>query len=225
MSYKDEYNRWLNSGVLEPEEVAELEAIKDDEKEIESRFYSQLEFGTAGLRGTMKIGLHNMNKYVIRHATQALAEVINEEGSERAAKGIAICFDCRNHSHEFAKEAARVMVANGIPVRIFPSLHPTPELSFAVREYGCIAGINVTASHNPKEYNGYKVYWEDGAQLPPLHASKIAQKMEELDVFDSPKLVDYDVRGKDCLFWVMIPMKSSWKMFWRWPMIRKWWPE
>ena len=140
----------------------------------------------------MCVGLHQMNVHVIRHATQAFAEVILAEGPESARKGVAICFDCRHHSDEFAREAARVMAGNGIPVRIFESLRPTPELSFAIREYGCIAGINVTASHNPKEYNGYKVYWEDGAQLPPRHADAIAKKMAELDLFASPKLADFE---------------------------------
>ena len=171
---------------------AELEAIRDDDKEIESRFFDQLSFGTAGLRGTMGVGLYRMNVHVIRHATQAFAQVILEEGPQAAARGVAICFDCRNNSQTFAREAARVMVGNGIPVRLFESLRPTPELSFAVREYGCIAGINVTASHNPKEYNGYKVYWEDGAQLPPKHADEVARKMKELDVFACVKLADYD---------------------------------
>ena len=162
MSYKETYLNWLNSPALSQAEKAELQAIAGDEKEIESRFFAPLEFGTAGLRGTMCVGLHQMNVHVIRHATQAFAE------------------------------AARVMAGNGIPVRIFESLRPTPELSFAIREYGCIAGINVTASHNPKEYNGYKVYWEDGAQLPPRHADAIAKKMAELDLFASPKLADFE---------------------------------
>ena len=156
MSYKETYLNWLNSPALSQAEKAELQAIAGDEKEIESRFFAPLEFGTAGLRGTMCVGLHQMNVHVIRHATQAFAEVILAEGPESARKGVAICFDCRHHSDEFAREAARVMAGNGIPVRIFESLRPTPELSFAIREYGCIAGINVTASHNPKEYNGYK---------------------------------------------------------------------
>ena len=163
-----------------------------DEKEIESRFFDQLAFGTAGLRGTMGVGLYRMNVHVIRHATQAFAQVILEEGPEAAARGVAVCFDCRNNSGLFAREAACVMAGNGIPVRLFQALRPTPELSFAVREYGCIAGINVTASHNPKEYNGYKVYWEDGAQLPPRHADEVARKMRELDVFASVKTMDYD---------------------------------
>ena len=192
MSYRENYENWLNSPALSQEEKAELEAIRGDEKEIESRFFDQLAFGTAGLRGTMGVGLYRMNVHVIRHATQAFAQVILEEGPEAAARGVAVCFDCRNNSGLFAREAACVMAGNGIPVRLFQALRPTPELSFAVREYGCIAGINVTASHNPKEYNGYKVYWEDGAQLPPRHADEVARKMRELDVFASVKTMDYD---------------------------------
>lgn len=192
MDYKAQYQRWLESPALSQEEKAELTAIAGDEKEIESRFFSQLSFGTAGLRGTMGVGLYRMNVHVVRHATQAFAQVILEEGPEAVAKGVAVCYDCRNNSDVFAREAACVMAANGIPVRLFESLRPTPELSFAIREYGCIAGINVTASHNPKEYNGYKVYWSDGAQLPPAPADKVAAKMQELDVFDSVKTMDYD---------------------------------
>ena len=192
MSYQDTYYAWLNSPALSAGEKAELEAIRNDEKEIEGRFFDQLSFGTAGLRGTMGVGLYRMNVHVIRHATQAFAQVVLEEGPEAAARGVAICFDCRNNSDVFAREAACVMAANGIPVRLFESLRPTPELSFAIREYGCIAGINVTASHNPKEYNGYKVYWEDGAQLPPKHADEVAKKMKELDVFACVKTMDYD---------------------------------
>lgn len=192
MSYKEVYETWLNSPVLTPEEHAELAAIAGDDKEIESRFFGPLEFGTAGLRGTMGMGINRMNLYVVRHATQAFAQVILEEGPEAAKRGVAVCFDCRNHSDEFARAAACVMAANGIPARLFESLRPTPELSFAVREYGCIAGINVTASHNPKEYNGYKVYWADGAQLPPKHAAQVAAKMAELDLFNDVKTMDYD---------------------------------
>jgi len=192
MSYRDTYEKWLSSPALSAAEKAELEAVRNDDKEIESRFFSQLEFGTAGLRGTMGVGLYRMNAHVIRHATQAFAQVILEEGPEAVKRGIAVCFDCRNNSDLFAREAACVMAANGIPVRLFEGLRPTPELSFAVREYGCIAGINVTASHNPKEYNGYKVYWEDGAQLPPKHADEVAAKMKELDVFTSVKTMPYE---------------------------------
>ena len=190
--YMREYEKWLHSGALTADEVKELEAIAGDEKEIESRFYGPLEFGTAGLRGTMKVGLHQMNVYVIRWATQGFANVICAEGEDAKRRGVAICMDCRHHSMEFARAAAEVCAANGIHVRIFESLRPTPELSFAVREYGCQAGINVTASHNPKEYNGYKVYWEDGAQLPPHHAAAIAAELEKIDIFTGVKRMDFD---------------------------------
>ena len=202
MDYKKNYEQWLNSPALDQAEKAELAAIAGDEKEIESRFFSQLEFGTAGLRGTMGVGLYRMNIHVIRHATQAFAKVILGEGPEAAKKGVAICFDCRNNSDVFAREAACIMAAAGIPVRLFESLRPTPELSFAIREYGCIAGINITASHNPKEYNGYKVYWEDGAQLPPSHADQVAKIMAQSDVFDVT-VADYDKAVADGLITIM----------------------
>ena len=192
MDYMREYEKWLHSGALTADEVKELEAIAGDEKEIESRFYGPLEFGTAGLRGTMKVGLHQMNVYVIRWATQGFANVICAEGEKAKQRGVAICMDCRHHSMEFARAAAEVCAANSIHVRIFESLRPTPELSFAVREYGCQAGINVTASHNPKEYNGYKVYWEDGAQLPPHHAAAIAAELEKIDIFTGVKRMAFD---------------------------------
>ena len=182
MSYMDTYEKWLNSPALSAEEKAELEAIKDDPKEIESRFFGPLEFGTAGLRGTMCVGLHQMNRHVVGHATQAFAEVVKAEGAEACEKGVVVICDCRNHSQEFAETAAAILAANGIKVRLFESLRPTPEVSFAVRYYGAQAGINITASHNPKEYNGYKVYWSDGAQLPPVHADVVAAKMKELDI-------------------------------------------
>ena len=203
MDYMSEYKHWLDSGVLTAEEKAELEAIGDNPKEIESRFYGPLEFGTAGLRGTMAMGLHHMNIYVVRHATQAFANVICAEGAEAKERGVAICMDCRNHGMEFARAAAEVCAANGIKVRIFESLRPTPELSFAVRHYGCQAGINVTASHNPKEYNGYKVYWEDGAQLPPQHASAIAKELEKIDIFTGITTMPYDEAVKNGTITVM----------------------
>ncbi len=192
MNYRQEYEKWLASPALSEEERSELQAIANDEKEIENRFYGPLEFGTAGLRGTMYVGLHNMNRHVIRWATQGFANVIRAEGEAAMQKGVAICMDCRNHSVEFAREAACVMAGNGIPVRLFETLRPTPELSFAVREYGCTAGINVTASHNPKEYNGYKVYWSDGAQLPPQHAAAIARELETIDIFTGVTSMDFD---------------------------------
>ena len=182
-NYRAEYEKWLDSPSLSEAEWKELDAIKDDDKEIEARFFSPLQFGTAGLRGVMKTGLYNMNVHIIRHATQAFADVISAEGDDAKKKGIVICYDCRINSDVFAREAACVMAANGIHVRLFDALRPTPELSFAVRHYKTTAGLNITASHNPKEYNGYKVYWSDGAQLPPQHAEAIAKRMGEIDIF------------------------------------------
>ena len=207
MDYRKEYEKWLASPALSEDERAELRALEGNDKEIKARFYGPLEFGTAGLRGTMYTGLHNMNRHVIRWATQGFANVIRAEGTEAMKKGVAVCMDCRNHSAEFARETACVMAANGIHVRLFESLRPTPELSFAVREYGCQAGVNVTASHNPKEYNGYKVYWADGAQLPPQHAAAIADELTRIDIFTGVRSMDYEqalaegrieLLGEDC---------------------------
>ena len=207
MDYRKEYEKWLASPALSEDERAELRALEGNDKEIKARFYGPLEFGTAGLRGTMYTGLHNMNRHVIRWATQGFANVIRAEGTEAMQKGIAVCMDCRNHSAEFARETACVMAANGIHVRLFESLRPTPELSFAVREYHAIAGVNVTASHNPKEYNGYKVYWADGAQLPPQHAAAIADELTRIDIFTGVRSMDYEqalaegrieLLGEDC---------------------------
>ena len=192
MSYQEQYERWLHSPALSQPEKDELAALSHNAGEIEDRFFSLLQFGTAGLRGVMGVGLRRMNVHVIRHATQAFANVILAEGKAFAAQGVAICYDCRVHSQEFARAAAEVMAGNGIPVRLFEAMRPTPELSFSVREYGCAAGLNVTASHNPKEYNGYKVYWSDGAQLPPQHAAAIAAQMEQLDVFDDIQSLAYE---------------------------------
>ena len=202
-NYMEEYQRWLDSPALSNAEWEELNAIRDDQKEIESRFFAPLEFGTAGLRGTMKVGLHQMNIHVIRWATQGFADVIAAEGEEAKKKGVAICMDCRNNNMLFSHAAAEVCAANGIHVRIFESLRPTPELSFAVRYYGCQAGINVTASHNPKEYNGYKVYWSDGAQLPPQHADAIAAQLEKIDIFTGVKRMDFDEAVKAGLIEIM----------------------
>ncbi len=203
MDFMKEYEKWLTSPCTSDEEKAELRAIRGDAKEIESRFQSLLSFGTAGLRGTMGAGTYRMNVHVIRHATQAFAEVVAAEGEEAKKAGVAICYDCRNNGDVFAREAASVMAANGINVRLFDDMRPTPELSFAVREYHCTAGINVTASHNPKEYNGYKVYWSDGAQLPPKHAAEVAAKMEELDIFTAPKTMDFEEAKKAGLITMM----------------------
>ena len=192
MNYLDTYNIWKSKHLEDPDLIAEMVDIEGNDHEIKERFVKMLEFGTAGLRGTMGVGLYRMNVHVIRHATQAFAQVILEEGPQAAARGVAVCFDCRNNSDVFAREAACVMAANGIRVRLFESLRPTPELSFAVLHYGTAAGLNITASHNPKEYNGYKVYWSDGAQLPPQHAAAIARNMERLDIFNDIQRMDFD---------------------------------
>ena len=201
MDHLQQYKLWLDSPALSEDEKNELRAIEGDENEIKSRFFSRLEFGTAGLRGIMGVGLFRMNIHVIRHTTQALAELILQESAEN--KTVAIGYDSRIGSTEFSEEAACIIAANGINVRIFDALRPTPELSFAIREYGCIAGINVTASHNPKEYNGYKVYWSDGAQMPPHHAAVVAKKMDELDMFSSIKTMDFDKAVEKGLITIM----------------------
>lgn len=190
MAYMDEYRRWLAAPQLTEAERTELESIAGDEKEIESRFYAPLAFGTAGLRGTMKVGLHHMNVYVVRQVTQAMAEIAKNAGG--AERGVAVAHDSRLNSRLFAVEAAKVLAANGVKALLFDDLRPTPELSFAVRKYGCIAGINITASHNPSEYNGYKAYWEDGAQLPPEQADAVEAAIAKIDVFTGAKTCDYD---------------------------------
>lgn len=176
MDYKALYEEWLTNPYFDADTKAELEAIKDNEKEIEDRFYMDLEFGTAGLRGVIGAGCNRMNSYVVRRATQGLANYINKVGA--AGRGVAIAYDSRRMSPEFADEAALCLAANGIKAYVFESLRPTPELSYAVRKLHCIAGINVTASHNPPEYNGYKVYWEDGAQITPPHDSGIMAEVK-----------------------------------------------
>lgn len=193
--YMERYKEWFTSGYVEEDNILEeLEDIRGDEQEIKDRFCETLDFGTAGLRGIMKAGLNGMNVYTVRLATQALADVINESGEDQGA-GVTIAFDSRINSKVFAREAAMVLAANGIHVNIFDDLRPTPELSFAIRETGSLAGINVTASHNPKEYNGYKVYWSDGAQLTPEKAAKIKEKMDTLHIFNDVKMLNY---GQAC---------------------------
>ncbi len=191
-SFREEYSKWLASPSLAPEEREELLSIRDDDAQIRERFYAPLAFGTAGLRGVMGPGTARMNVHTVRLATQGFASVILAAGTEAAEKGTVVCYDCRNNSELFARETARVFAGNGIRVRIFAQMRPTPELSFAVREYGAQAGVNITASHNPREYNGYKVYWEDGAQLPPEQASQVASAMAETDIFTGVRLADYD---------------------------------
>lgn len=179
---------WLRCPAIDEASKAELRAITD-QKELENRFFGLLEFGTGGLRGVIGAGLRNMNIYTVRHATQALADVINAE--HKKAPHVVIAHDCRIMSREFSEEAARVFAANGIKVYLFDELRPTPELSFSIRELGCVAGVNITASHNPKEYNGYKAYWEDGAQLSPEQAADVFVKMSETDLIEGVKTVSY----------------------------------
>ena len=195
--YMKNYLRWLECDKLSDAEKAELAAIRDDDGEIRLRFTSYLSFGTAGLRGIMKTGMNAMNVHTVAYATQGLANLIIKEG--RAADGVAIAYDSRNNSALFAKTSAQVLAAAGIKSYLFDDLRPTPELSFALREYGCVAGINITASHNPKQYNGYKAYWEDGAQLPPEHADTVSASMEALDIFEDVKLADFDKAVADGL--------------------------
>ena len=173
LNYISEYERWLNSEFVDEETKAELLAIKGNENEIKERFYCDLEFGTAGLRGIIAAGTNRMNVYTVRRATQGLALYIKKSGEDAVKRGVAIAYDSRLYSDKFAFEAARVLAANGIKAFIFDELRPTPELSFTVRHLNCFAGIIITASHNPAIYNGYKVYGEDGAQMAPVDADKV----------------------------------------------------
>ena len=185
MNYMEQYEEWLSNPHFDEATKAELESIRGNDKEIKERFYQELEFGTAGLRGIIGAGVNRMNIYTVGKATQGLANYINKVGGSE--KGVVIAFDSRRMSPEFANEAAVCLAANGIKAYIFESLRPTPELSFAVRELGCIAGINITASHNPPEYNGYKVYWEDGAQITPPHDVNIMDEVKAVKDFAAVK--------------------------------------
>lgn len=190
MEYKERYQEWLSNPYFDADTKAELEGLKDDENEIKERFYTDLEFGTAGLRGVIGAGTNRMNIYTVRKATQGLANYIQKSGN--ADKGVAIAFDSRRMSPEFADEAALCLAANGIKAYVFESLRPTPELSYAVRKLGCIAGINITASHNPPEYNGYKVYWEDGAQITPPHDKGIMDEVKAVVDYTTMKTMPLD---------------------------------
>ena len=191
MDYRENYKLWLEEKSLDPKLRAELEAIADDPREQEERFYTELEFGTAGLRGIIGAGTNRMNIYVVRRATQGLADYLKTfpGGPER---GVAIAYDSRHMSDVFAKETALVLAKNGIKAYLYSKLHSVPQLSFTVLHLGCIAGVVITASHNPPEYNGYKVYWEDGAQLPPAEADVVAKEMAATDIFTGVKTTDFD---------------------------------
>mgnify|MGYP000428200834 FL=1 len=201
MDYKEIYNQWLENPYFDEATKEELKAIKDDENEIKERFYMDLEFGTAGLRGIIGAGTNRMNIYVVRRATQGLANYIAKV--DKKSQGVAIAYDSRHMSPEFAQEAALCLAANGIKAYIFETLRPTPELSFAVRHLGCVAGINVTASHNPPEYNGYKVYWEDGAQITPPHDSGIMGEVKAISDWNAVKTMGKEDAVKAGLFEVI----------------------
>ena len=198
MDYKKIYEEWLSNPYFDADTKKELESIRNDDNEIKERFYADLEFGTAGLRGIIGAGINRMNIYVVRRATQGLANYIKKQGGE--SKGVAIAYDSRRMSPEFSEEAALCLAANGIKAYRFESLRPTPELSYAVRHLGCIAGINVTASHNPPEYNGYKVYWEDGAQITPPHDTGIMDEVKAITDLSTCKTMDKEDAIKAGLF-------------------------
>ncbi len=201
MDYKKLYEEWLSNPYFDEETKAELKAIEQDENEIKERFYKELEFGTAGLRGVIGAGTNRMNIYTVRKTTQGLANYIAAVNGQE--KGVAIAHDSRRMSPEFAKEAALCLAANGVKAYIFDSLRPTPELSYAVRKLGCIAGINITASHNPPEYNGYKVYWEDGAQITPPHDSGIMAEVQKVTDYNTVKTMDEEAAKVAGLFQVI----------------------
>ncbi|MFW6273600.1 MAG: phospho-sugar mutase [Halanaerobium sp.] len=192
MNYMSKYRDWLVSDYFDAETKEELEAIKDDETEIEDRFYKNLEFGTGGMRGKMGAGTNRINKYIVRKATQGLANYIINYSDDGKDKGVVIAHDSRYNSPEFSLEAALVLAANGIKTYLFEGMRTTPELSFAVRELGAVGGIVITASHNPAEYNGYKLYWEDGGQVVPEQARDIIAEIEEIDDFSIVKSMEED---------------------------------
>ena len=190
MDYRENYKHWLEDDYFDEATKEELRGIASDEKEIEELFYTELEFGTAGLRGVIGAGTNRMNVYTVRKATQGLANYILKVGGEK--RGVAIAYDSRHMSPEFADVSALCLAANGIKAYVFESLRPTPELSYAVRKLGAIAGINITASHNPPEYNGYKVYWEDGAQITPPHDTGIMDEVKAVKDYSDTKTMDKD---------------------------------
>ena len=198
MSYLEEYKKWCESPEFDEVTKKELLAIKDNDKEIEDRFYKDLEFGTAGLRGVMGAGTNRMNKYTVGKATQGLANYILEKGTED--KGVAISYDSRNNSKEFGMQTALILNANGIKTYLFESLRPVPELSFAVRNLGCTAGVMITASHNPAKYNGYKVYWDDGAQIISPVDKQIIEKVRSIESFSEIKIISEEEAKNKGLF-------------------------
>ncbi|MBQ8372149.1 MAG: phospho-sugar mutase [Clostridia bacterium] len=199
--YQAEFEKWLNSPTLTDAEKAELASIAQDEETKELRFGAPMDFGTAGLRSTMYMGIGCMNIYTVAQTTRGIAALVKAEGGE--SRGVSIAYDSRNNSRAFAEISARVLAGAGIKVYIFDDLRPTPELSYAVRETGSLAGINITASHNPKEYNGYKAYWEDGAQLAPEHAAVVSAERAKFDALDMSGLADFDEAVKSGIITVL----------------------
>ena len=198
MGYRENYEEWLNNPYFDQTTKEELKSIAEDDNEIKERFYTELEFGTAGLRGIIGAGTNRMNIYTVRKATQGLANYIIKNDGQ--SKGVAVAYDSRRMSPEFANEAALCLAANGIKAYVFESLRPTPELSYAVRKLGCIAGINITASHNPPEYNGYKVYWEDGAQITPPHDKGIMAEVKAVTDYNTVKTMELEAAKVDGLY-------------------------
>jgi phosphoglucomutase len=192
MGYKETYNRWLENPVVDDETKAELRAIAGDEKEIEERFYRDLEFGTAGMRGILGAGTNRINIYNVRQASQGVAKYVNSRGDDAAKAGVLIGYDTRNFSRVFAEETAKVLTAAGVKAYLFPIVHSVPEVSFGIRTLKCAAGVMITASHNPKEYNGYKVYGPDGGQLPPDAADVVVEAINSYDIFDDVKFISLD---------------------------------
>ena len=201
MGYREKFDEWLSSDYFDQKTKEELLAIRNDEKEVEDRFYKDLEFGTGGLRGVIGAGTNRMNIYTVRKASQGLANyIIKNAGEEGKKKGVAVSYDNRRMSPEFADETALCLNANGIKAYVFDALRPTPELSYALRTLGCIAGVMVTASHNPPEYNGYKVYWEDGAQVTPPHDNGIITEVNAITDYSSVKTMDKEEAKKAGLY-------------------------
>ncbi len=190
--YKQQYERWLHASQVDADTKRELESISGDEKEIEERFYRELEFGTAGMRGILGAGTNRMNIYTVRRASQGVSKYVLGLGREAAQAGVLIGYDTRNFSRVFAEETARVLAANGVKVYLFDTVHSVPEVSFGIRRLGCSAGVMITASHNPKEYNGYKVYGSDGGQLPPDGADVVVRAIDSFDLFKDIQLMDLD---------------------------------
>ena len=192
MTYIERYEKWLSSDKVDEKTKEELKSISQNDKEIKERFYCNLEFGTAGLRGIIGAGINRMNIYTVRRATQGISEDIKNSGQKEIDAGVVIAYDSRHMSYEFALESAKVLAANGIKAYLFDELRPTPELSFAVRHLGCSRGIVITASHNPKEYNGYKAYGKDGGQLPPSSSDYVISIIDKIDIFNDVRTTDFD---------------------------------